>query len=72
MFQMEVERLMSHSMYTLPVAVVLVLAGLVFLFGFKSVSEPKFTSKTVTEEKKVKKQTKPKDKVTSNNFLFIL
>lgn len=61
MFKMEVDKILSHTQYALPVGVVLILAVLVFAFGFKTVAEPTF-NKGSNEEKK-KKLTKPKTKV---------
>lgn len=61
MFKMEVDKILSHTAYALPAGVVLILAILVFAFGFKTVAEPSF-KKAATEEKK-KKPTKPKTKV---------
>lgn len=61
MFKMEADKFLSHSQYALPVGAVLILAILVFVFGFKTVAEPTF-DKVSTEEKK-KKQVKTKTKV---------
>lgn len=62
MFKMEVDKFLSHSQYAVPVGGVLLLAILVFTFGFKTVAEPTFDRSTGSEEKK-KKQAKPKTKV---------
>lgn len=59
---MEVDKFLSHSQYALPVGGVLILAVLVFTFGFKTVAEPTFDRSSGNEEKK-KKQVKPKTKV---------
>ena len=62
MFKMEVDKFLSHSLYALPVGGVLILAVLVFAFGFKTVAEPTFDKSPTSEDKK-KKQVKPKTKV---------
>ena len=64
---MEVDKLLHHTQYALPVGFVLILAALVFVFGFKSVAEPKFSDRS-SEEKKAKKQAKPKE----NKVMWIL
>ena len=61
MFKMEVDKFLSHSQYALPVGGVLILAILVFAFGFKTVAEPTF-ERSSNEEKK-KKHIKVKTKV---------
>ena len=61
MYKMEIDRILSHSsLYAyLPVGGVLILAVLVFAFGFKTVAEPKFeASKNLVEDSKKKKQPK--------------
>ncbi|KAI9565413.1 hypothetical protein GHT06_009205 [Daphnia sinensis] len=52
--------------YAVPVGGVLILAILVFTFGFKTVAEPTFDRSAGSEEKK-KKQVKPKTKVKKTN-----
>ena len=72
MYKMEIDRILSHSsLYALPVGGVLILAILVFAFGFRTVTEPKFEStKNLVEDRK-KKQPKSKSKV-SNYFSLCL
>ena len=75
MFKMEVDKFLSHSQYALPVGGVLILAVLVFTFGFKTVAEPTFDRREEKEDKK-KKQVKPKTKVkvihlTVNSFAYV-
>lgn len=65
MFKMEVDKFLSHSQYALPVGGVLILAILVFAFGFKTVAEPTF-DKVANDERK-KKSGKTKTKV-DNSF----
>ena len=69
MFKMEVDKFLSHSLYALPVGGVLILAVLVFTFGFKTVAEPTFDRNSGSEEKK-KKQVKQKTKVESIHSIF--
>ena len=58
---MEIDQLLSHTQYALlPVAVVMVLAVLVFTFGFRSVTEPEFVRGS-GDEKKTKKQPRAKE-----------
>lgn len=59
MYKMEVDKILSHSAYALPVGGVLILAVLVFVFGFKSVAEPTF-EKITGEGKKKKAVKQPK------------
>lgn len=62
MFKMEVDKILSQTQYALPVGGVLILAILVFVFGFKTVAEPTFSTSLVDEKKK-KQQLKQKPKV---------
>ena len=74
MYKMEIDRILSHSsLYAyLPVGGVLILAVLVFAFGFKTVAEPKFeASKNLVEDSKKKKQPKNKSKVQRDSYHFI-
>lgn len=62
MFKMEVDKILSQTQYALPVGGVLILAILVFVFGFKTVAEPSFSTSLI-EDKKKKQQLKQKPKV---------
>ena len=69
MFNMEVHEILSSSLYALPVAAVLVLALLVFLFGFKKAAEPEFIVET---DDRKKKTVKPKSKVHVCRFSCLI
>jgi hypothetical protein len=74
MYKMEIDRILSHSsLYAyLPVGGVLILAVLVFAFGFKTVAEPKFeATKNLVEDNKKKKQHKNKSKVQRDSYHLI-
>lgn len=69
---MELLRAMSNTQFLFPaaaVAVVLVCAALVFIFGFHSAEQPQFDKLplVVDDRKSSKAKRKTKDKVSANN-----
>lgn len=66
---MDVNLLLQHSQYALPVGVVLLFAILVFVFGFKKAEQPPFAHLSVSSDvdRKFanKKRSKIKEKVST-------
>lgn len=67
---MDVALLLEHTQYAVPVAMVLVCAVLVFVFGFKKAEQPPFSQLAAgleSDSKKAiaKKRSKTKEKVRS-------
>lgn len=74
---MELLGTVSSTQFLFPaaaVAVVLVCAALVFIFGFHSAEQPQFDKLplVVDDRKSSNKKRKPKDKVSANNMLRAL
>lgn len=74
---MELLRQMSSAQFLYPaaaVAVVLVCAALVFIFGFHSAEQPQFDKLplVIDDRKSSNKKRKTKDKVSANNMLRAL
>ncbi|XP_076634730.1 uncharacterized protein LOC143348429 [Colletes latitarsis] len=66
---MDVNQLLQHSQYALPVGVVLLCAILVFVFGFKKAEQPPFAQLSAggdVDRKIAKKRTKIKEKRSAN------